>query len=131
MPNKQAITAVKDLNCFAVRTRRIRAWEDVHLPQCHSRTVFDLFILIATFCVARKELSLRTIFSSLDYSERGIRNALATLSEAGLCEVVDGEMDKRSKFVTSTKLGREKFLSYRALVLDEYSDFLGTFDPVI
>ncbi len=98
----------------------IRLWEERNLPLSQSRVAFDLFILIAHCSCTLKPLTLKRLFSTLKYSERGVRNVLEQFIVGGWCEVVCDTDDKRCRYIMATKRLTDAFESYKNVVLNTY-----------
>ena len=130
MPKTQSSQTI----AFIKRVRSIRAWEDANLPVTSGRMSVDLFIKIADACSQGEVLTIKSLVSSLNYSERGIRQGLDRFIEAGFCEIIDLESDKRSKVIAGTQLGRKKFTEFREVVnfsYDSTPESTSEHDPVI
>ena len=85
-----------------------------------SRIAFDLFVLIAHSSCTEKPLTLKRLFSTLKYSERGVRYVLEQFVDGGWCEVVCDTEDKRCRFVVATKRLKDAFDAYQKVVLNTY-----------
>jgi hypothetical protein len=102
---------VIDLNVINA-IKQMRVWEENHLPVSQSRLSFDLFIFIAQSNFARKNITLKILFNSLKYSERGIRYALDYFIQVGWCEIVPCQSDKRFRRIRATELLIDKYNQY-------------------
>lgn len=102
----------------------LRSWEDRNLPLSQSRIAFDVFTLIAHFSGLSKPLTLKTLFNSLKYSERGIRYVLEQFVDGGWCVVVGHDQDKRFRLVVATQRLKDAFAEYERHVLSTYRDLL-------
>lgn len=111
---------------FTQCVHTIRAWEDRHLPRSKSYIAFDLFILIGHSAAIGQPLTLKELFNSLKYSERGIRYVLEQFIDGGWCEIAGHETDKRFRRVVATDLLRTKLREYEAHVLSVYDSLLRT-----
>jgi DNA-binding MarR family transcriptional regulator len=109
------------LFAFSSSVRQIRTWEDKSLPLSQSRIAFDLYILIALSCEIERPFTLKEIFNSLNYSERGMRYVLDQMIDGGWCNLVGNENDKRCRLVVGTNLMRSKLSEYKELVLSTYA----------
>ena len=98
----------------------IRLWEERNLPLSQSRIAFDLFVLIAHSSCTEKPLTLKRLFSTLKYSERGVRYVLEQFVDGGWCEVICDANDKRCRFLAETKRLTDAFESYKKVVLSTY-----------
>lgn len=114
-----------DLAVFPSLVRKVRTWEDGHLPLSQSRIAFDLFMLIAHSAVSGKPLTLKELFNSLNYSERGIRYVLEQFIDGGWCKIVGHEKDKRFRIVIATELMRAKLHEYESHVINTYRVYFG------
>jgi hypothetical protein len=111
-----------DLPLFSARLLKIRKWEEKNLPLSQSRIAFDLFILIAFSYEANQPYTLKELFNSLNYSQRGVRYVLDEMIDNGWCLLVENGHDKRFKFVIGTDLMESKLLEYRSMVLSLYKE---------
>ena len=105
---------------FSLSVQHIRQWEDAHLPVSQSRLAFDLFMLIAHSAETEAPLTLKQLFNSLRYSERGIRYVLEQFVEGGWSEITGHQQDKRSRVVLATDKLRIAVREYEAVVLITY-----------
>ena len=111
---------------FSRIVMQVRSWEDKHLPLSQSRIAFDLFVLIAHSAEVEQPMTLKELFNSLKYSERGIRYVLEQFIDGGWCEIAGHETDKRFRRVVATDLLRTKLREYEAHVLSVYDSLLRT-----
>jgi DNA-binding MarR family transcriptional regulator len=110
---------------FSQCVRHIRTWEDAHLPLSQSRIAFDLFMLIGHSSQVEQPLTLKELFNSLKYSERGVRYVLEQFVDSGWCEIVGSEQDRRFRLVVATQRLIDKLIEYEQVVLGHYrSSFL-------
>lgn len=109
---------------FTRSVQRIRQWEDAHLPVSQSRLAFDLFMLIAHSAETGGTMTLKQLFNSLRYSERGIRYVLKQFVEGGWCEIMGHSQDKRSRLVVATDKLRIAVREYEAVVMVTYWQML-------
>jgi hypothetical protein len=110
---------------FSQCVRHIRSWEDAHLPLSQSRIAFDLFMLIGQSSQVERPMTLKELFNSLKYSERGIRYVLEQFVDGGWCEIVGHEQDKRFRLVVASQRLIDKLAEYEQVVLNNYqSSFL-------
>jgi DNA-binding MarR family transcriptional regulator len=105
---------------FTQGVQHIRRWEDAHLPVSQSRLAFDLFMLIAHSAESGAPLTLKQLFHSMRYSERGIRYVLEQFVAGGWCEITSHQEDKRSRQVMATDKLRIAVREYEAVVLVTY-----------
>ena len=105
---------------FTRSVQHIRQWEDAHLPVSQSRLAFDLFMLIADSAETESPMTLKRLFHSLRYSERGIRYVLKQFVDGGWCEIIGHADDKRSRIVVATDKLRIAVREYEAVVLITY-----------
>jgi hypothetical protein len=105
---------------FPTLVRNVRTWEDSHLPLSQSRISFDLFMLIGQSAVTSRPLTLKELFNSLNYSERGVRYVLEQFIDGGWCEIIGHEKDKRFRLVVATDLMRSKLHEYERYVISTY-----------
>lgn len=106
---------------FSHAVQRVRTWEDRHLPLSQSRIAFDLFMLIASSAETGRPLTLKEIFNSLRYSERGIRYVLDQFIDGGWCNINEHGSDKRFRLVVASELMMTKLKDYEAHVLATYA----------
>jgi hypothetical protein len=110
---------------FSQCVRHIRTWEDAHLPLSQSRIAFDLFMLIGHSSQVEQPLTLKELFNSLKYSERGVRYVLEQFVDSGWCEIVGSDQDRRFRLVVATQRLVDKLIEYEQVVLSNYrSSFL-------
>ena len=110
---------------FSQCVRHIRIWEDAHLPLSQSRIAFDLFMLVGQSSQVERPMTLKELFNSLKYSERGIRYVLEQFVDGGWCEIVGHEQDKRFRLVVASQRLIDKLAEYEQVVLNNYqSSFL-------
>jgi hypothetical protein len=105
---------------FSQCVRHIRTWEDAHLPLSQSRIAFDLFMLIAQSSQIEQPMTLKELFNSLKYSERGVRYVLDQFVDGGWCEIVGSEQDKRFRLVVASQRLTDKLAEYEQVVLSNY-----------
>lgn len=111
---------------FPSCVQQIRSWEDRHLPLSQSRIAFDLFVLIANSAATESPMTLKEVFNSLKYSERGIRYVLDQFVDGGWCSIVGNEQDRRFRRVVATDFLRARLLEYQEHVLSVYGSLLRT-----
>jgi hypothetical protein len=105
---------------FSHCVRHIRKWEDDHLPLSQSRIAFDLFMLIGHSSQTEQPMTLKELFNSLRYSERGVRYVLEQFIDSGWCEIVGSEQDRRFRLVVATQRLVDKLTEYEQVVLSHY-----------
>ena len=105
---------------FSQCVRHIRTWEDAHLPLSQSRIAFDLFMLIGHSSQIEHHMTLKELFNSLKYSERGVRYVLEQFVDGGWCHIVGHEQDKRFRLVVASKRLTDKLAEYEKVVLSNY-----------
>ena len=93
------------------------------LPKPHA---FDLSMLIAHGADTEQPMTLKELFSSLKYSERGIRYVLEQFIAGGWCEIAGHETDKRFRRVIATDQLRSKLIEYQQHVMTVYGSLLPT-----
>lgn len=126
----------KKLLDFSQSMINIRFWEEKNLPLSQSRIAFDLLLFIANCHYSDTHLTLKYLFNSLNYSERGVRYVLEQFVNNGWCEVVGSTSDKRFRHVVaSAKLtiafeGYEQacVASFSKLVIQRASDIQSSND---
>lgn len=79
-------------------------------------------MLIARSAILEQPLTLKELFNSLKYSERGIRYVLEHFVDSGWCEVVGHERDKRFRLVVATGLMIIKLQQHEQHFLNVYSE---------
>jgi hypothetical protein len=96
----------------------VRDWEEGNLPMERSALTYDLLAVTAHHTVVGTPLSLKHLFTLLNYSEAGVRKQLRRcISEGWIClESVSN--DKRVRIVVA----QPKLL----IALQEYADLLRT-----
>lgn len=104
---------------FARGLIRLRAWEMQNLPHSQSGIAFDLFVLIASAHLLGEPLTLKRLFNSLQYSERGVRNVLEQFISGGWCTIGVDDVDRRVRLVEPTPRLVETFLAYQETLLRE------------
>jgi hypothetical protein len=105
---------------FSECVREIRSWEDENLPLSQSRIAFDLFMLIGHSSELSDPMTLKEIFNTLKYSERGTRYVLNHFIDGRWCEIVGHDQDKRFRLVVPTQQLLDKLAEYRHQVLSKY-----------
>jgi DNA-binding MarR family transcriptional regulator len=65
-------------------------------------------------------LTLKQLFNSLKYSERGIRYVLDQFIDDGWCEVVGQTEDRRFRLIVATQRLTDKLREYEQVVLAKY-----------
>lgn len=120
MSNEANQSYINFSNCVL----HIRMWEDRYLPLSQSRLAFDLFVLIAHSAEVNRPLTLKELFNSLKYSERGIRYVLEQFIDGGWCVIAGNESDRRFRHVVATDLLKIRLREYEQHVLSAYSAFL-------
>lgn len=90
----------------------MRSWEEDNLPLSQSRIAYDLLIFLANCHYSDQPPTLKTIFNSLQYSERGIRYVLDQFICSNWCEIVVSEDDRRFRHVILKKKLTDAFESY-------------------
>jgi hypothetical protein len=108
---------------FSQCVRHIRTWEDAHLPLSQSRIAFDLFMLIGHSSQVDRPMTLKELFNSIKYSERGVRYILEQFVDGGWCRIVGHDSDRRFRLVVATGLMITKLEEYQQHVIDTYSEF--------
>lgn len=111
-----------NLPLFSSCVINILKWEEKNLPLSQSRISFDLFILIARSYEGQQPYTLKEIFNSLNYSQRGVRYVLDQMINQGWCILIENDLDKRFKFVVGTDLMGSKLLEYKMMVMSMYKD---------
>src|ERR1035437_8913852 len=109
-----------DIFKFSQSVINIRIWEERNLPLSQSRIAFDLFALIANSKYTQRPLTLKDLFNSLKYSERGIRYVLEQFVEGGWCEAICDAEDRRCRCIVATKRLTDAFEAYEQVVLGAY-----------
>lgn len=111
-----------DLPLFSSCLIKIREWEKENLSLSQSRISFDLFILIAHSYEVQQPYTLKEIFNSLNYSQRGVRYVLDQMINQGWCLLAENDLDKRFKFVVGTDLMGSKLQEYKMMVMSMYKE---------
>jgi len=110
---------------FSKSVIAIRYWEEKNLPLSQSRIAFDLLLLIANCHYSDTKLTLKNLFNSLNYSERGVRYVLEQFIRNEWCEVVGSSIDKRSRNVVASKKLTSAFEAYQAICVESYLRLFG------
>jgi hypothetical protein len=111
----------KKLLDFSQSVMNIRFWEEKNLPLSQSRIAFDLLLFIANCHYSETHLTLKYLFNSLNYSERGVRYVLEQFVNNGWCEVVGSTSDKRFRHVIPSAKLTSAFETYESISVDSYS----------
>jgi len=88
-------TRKNSLTAVIARIRKLRAWEDAHLPIYRSLLGRDLMLVIASLHLHKRELSLKEIYLDLPYSENAIRLHLRRLANEDWIALPRRTGDKR------------------------------------
>ena len=110
---------------FSKSVIAIRYWEEKNLPLIQSCIAFDLLLLIANCHYSDTNLTLKKLFNSLNYSERGVRYVLEQFISNEWCQVVGSSIDKRSRNVVASKKLTSTFEAYQAICLESYLRLVG------
>jgi DNA-binding MarR family transcriptional regulator len=94
----------------------VRGWEEEHLPMERSALAYDLLAVTAHHTVVGTPLSLKHLFTLLNYSEAGVRKQLRRCIRDGWINLESVSNDKRVRVVVA----QPKLL----LALKEYADLL-------
>jgi hypothetical protein len=111
----------KKLLDFSQSVMNIRFWEEKNLPLSQSRIAFDLLLFIANCHYSDTHLTLKYLFNSLSYSERGVRYVLEQFVDNGWCEVVDSTSDKRFRHVVASAKLTNAFEAYESICVGSYA----------
>lgn len=111
----------KKLLDFSQSVINIRFWEEKNLPLSQSRIAFDLLLFIANCHYSDTHLTLKYLFNSLSYSERGVRYVLEQFVDNGWCEVVDSTSDKRFRHVVASAKLTNAFEAYESICVGSYA----------
>ncbi len=115
-----SVNSKKLLN-FSKGVMNIRFWEEKNFPLSQSRIAFDLFVFIANCHYSETQLTLKYLFNSLNYSERGVRYVLEQFVHNGWCEVVGSTSDKRFRHVVASVKLTSAFEAYESICIDAYT----------
>jgi hypothetical protein len=96
----------------------IRGWEEENLPMERSALAYDLLAVTAHHTVGGTPLSLKHLFTLLNYSEAGVRKQLRRCIRDGWIGLESVSNDKRVRVVVA----QPKLL----LALKDYADLLRT-----
>jgi hypothetical protein len=94
----------------------VRDWEEENLPMERSALTYDLLAVTAHHTVVGTPLSLKHLFTLLNYSESGVRKQLRRCIRDGWINLESVTNDKRVRVVVA----QPKLL----LALKEYADLL-------
>ena len=111
----------KKLLDFSQSVINIRFWEEKNLPLSQSRIAFDLLLFIANCHYSDTHLTLKYLFNSLSYSERGVRYVLEQFVDHGWCEVVGSTSDKRFRHVVASAKLTNAFETYESICVGSYA----------
>jgi hypothetical protein len=106
---------------FSQSVLNIRFWEEKNLPLSQSRIAFDLLLFIANCHYSETHLTLKYLFNSLNYSERGVRYVLEQFVSNGWCEVVGSNTDKRFRHVVATNKMTSAFEAYERTCIASFA----------
>ena len=81
---------------------QIRKISSFHLPIGHSFIPFDILITVVDNFYNNKELTVKSLFASLPYSDMGLRYHFRKLVDSGWIELKKSSTDSRSKHVIPT-----------------------------
>lgn len=111
----------KKLLDFSQSVMNIRFWEEKNLPLSQSRIAFDLLLFIANCHYSETHLTLKYLFNSLNYSERGIRYVLEQFVSNGWCDIVGSCTDKRFRHVVASEKLTIAFESYEKTCITTFA----------
>jgi hypothetical protein len=111
----------KKLLDFSQSVMNIRFWEEKNLPLSQSRIAFDLLLFIANCHYSETHLTLKYLFNSLNYSERGVRYVLEQFVSNGWCEVVGSTSDKRFRHVVASEKLTSAFADYERTCIASFA----------
>ena len=94
----------------------VRDWEEENLPIERSALAYDLLAVTAHHTVVGTPLSLKHLFTLLNYSEAGVRKQMRRCIRDGWIDLESVSNDKRVRVVVA----QPKLL----LALKEYADLL-------
>jgi hypothetical protein len=89
--------------------KKAREITSTHLPIGHSFIPYDILLLIATSHIAQKPLTVKSLFTSLPYSDMGTRYHFNRLKNNGWIELVVDTKDGRNKLCKPTKKFQTRF----------------------
>lgn len=121
----------KKLLDFSQSVMNIRFWEEKNLPLSQSRIAFDLLLFIANCHYSETHLTLKYLFNSLNYSERGVRYVLEQFVDNGWCDVVGSTSDKRFRHVVASTKLTNAFENYEAFCVDSYRKLITEVAPAL
>jgi len=110
----------KKLLDFSQSVMNIRFWEEKNLPLSQSRIAFDLLLFIANCHYSETHLTLKYLFNSLNYSERGVRYVLDQFVKNGWCNLVDSSSDKRFRHVVASEKLTNAFEAYERACISSF-----------
>ena len=73
-----------------------------HLPLENSFLTFDLILIVMAYSNREVGLSIKAVYTRLDYAESRMRIVVRRLEREGWIEVVADQIDKRSKRIRPT-----------------------------
>lgn len=89
----------------------IRQQSNVHLPIGHSFIPYDILLAVIEGSHKNEELTVKALFTSLPYSDMGLRHHFKRLIENGWIELHATNNDKRVKQVKPTEKLTNRFTS--------------------
>ncbi len=99
----------------------VRDWEEENLPMEQSALTFDLLTVTAHHTVVGTPLTLKHLFTLLNYSESGIRKQLRRCIREGWITLNSVSNDKRVRVVVAQPKLLMALKEYAALLRKVYS----------
>lgn len=99
----------------------VRGWEEENLPMERSALAYDLLAVTAHHTVVGTPLSLKHLFTLLNYSEAGIRKQLRRCINEGWISLQSVSNDRRVRVVAAQPKLLTALQEYADLLRDVYS----------
>jgi hypothetical protein len=99
----------------------VRDWEEENLPMERSALAYDLLAVTAHHTVVGTPLSLKHLFTLLNYSEAGVRKQLRRCINEGWISLQNVSTDKRVRVVVAQPKLLQALQGYADVLRDVYS----------
>ncbi len=98
--------------------RRLREQISIYLPVSHSLIPLD--ILLTVYCGNQQgeDLTVKSLFASLPYSDMGIRHHFKKLIDENWIELHNGDKDSRLKRVRATEKLKQNLFELNSEIKD-------------
>ena len=81
---------------------KLRELTAIHLPIGHSFIPYDILLVVVEGSISNNQLTVKALFTTLPYSDMGLRYHYRRLVDSGWIEVKPSSNDKRSKALVPT-----------------------------